>query len=140
MRFWDSTAVLPLVVNEPESGAMRRLRDADPAIVTWWTTPLECLSALERRRRERGIEPEPLQAVRSRIRELSAEWYAVLPSDTLLEHAERLLRTHPLRTADALQLAAAVAISDARPSTIEFVTLDARLGDAARQEGFLLLP
>jgi uncharacterized protein len=43
---------------------------------------------------------------------------------------------HPLRAADALQLAAAYAGSDRRPTSLEFVTLDERLADVARKEGF----
>jgi hypothetical protein len=52
------------------------------------------------------------------------------------ESAKRLLRVHDLRTADALQLAAAVFVAEARPPTLEFVSLDDRLLAAARREGF----
>jgi hypothetical protein len=47
-----------------------------------------------------------------------------------------MLRVHPLRTADALQLAAAWLAAERRPPTMTFVTLDARLAEAARKEGF----
>ncbi len=140
MRFWDSTAVIPLVVSEPESSTMKKLQGDGNGIVTWWTTPLECLAALERVRRQRGLGPELVHAVRSRLRELGSEWHQVLPSEAIIEHAERLLRTYPLRSTDAVQLAAAIVLSDGRPATLEFVSLDARLGDAVRQEGFRLLP
>ena len=50
--------------------------------------------------------------------------------------AKRLLQVHDLRTADALQLAAAFYVAEARPSTLEFVTLDDRLLAASRREGF----
>jgi len=42
-----------------------------------------------------------------------------------------------LRTADALQLAAEFFAAEARPSTLEFISLDDRLVAAARREGFL---
>ncbi len=51
----------------------------------------------------------------------------------------RFLRVHPLRAADALQLAAAFAAAERRPASLEMVTLDDRLADAARKEGFALL-
>ncbi len=51
----------------------------------------------------------------------------------------RFLRVHPLRAADALQLAAAFVLADRRPSTLELVTLDDRLAVAARKEGFVVL-
>ncbi|HSJ25022.1 MAG TPA: hypothetical protein VK929_10160 [Longimicrobiales bacterium] len=53
--------------------------------------------------------------------------------------AMRLLRTHPLRAADALQLAAALAWAPA-PAGDVFVTLDERLATAATLEGFTVLP
>jgi hypothetical protein len=46
------------------------------------------------------------------------------------------LRVHPLRAADALQLAAAFVAAERRPSSLEIVTLDQRLAAAARKEGF----
>ncbi len=51
----------------------------------------------------------------------------------------RLLRTHSLRAADALQLAAARAASEERPDTLPFVTLDERLALAAQREGFAVI-
>lgn len=140
MRFWDSSALVPLVTQEPESAALRRAYGKDPEIATWWGAPLECASALERRRRENALGADTCQAARSRFRDWQQEWIEVQPSDEIRELAGRLLRTHPLQVTDALQLAAAIAAAGMRPSTLEFVTLDQRLADAARREGFALLP
>jgi uncharacterized protein len=68
---------------------------------------------------------------------LRAAWHEVEPSDEVRESAKRLLRVHDLRTAEALQLAAAFYVAEARPSTLEFVSLDERLMAAARREGFV---
>jgi hypothetical protein len=51
----------------------------------------------------------------------------------------RFLRVHPLRAADALQLAAAFMAAERRPASLQVVTLDERLADAARREGFALV-
>jgi hypothetical protein len=51
--------------------------------------------------------------------------------------ARRVLRVHALRAADALQLAAALLVSEGNPGSLEVVTLDDRLLDAARREGFI---
>jgi uncharacterized protein len=74
-----------------------------------------------------------------RLRQLAAGWHEVDPSDAIREAAVRFLRVHPLRAADALQLAAAFAAAEGRPSTLEIVTLDDRLAAAARKEGFPLV-
>lgn len=140
MRYWDSSALLPLVTAEPESAALRRLYGQDPAVAAWWTTALECTSALERRRREGVLGDDPYQAARSRIHAWRQEWIELQPSDEVREVAERLVRTHPLRASDALQLSAAMAAAGMRPGSLEFVTLDQRLADAARREGFVVKP
>jgi predicted nucleic acid-binding protein len=44
-----------------------------------------------------------------------------------------------LRAADALHLAAALVACEERPHLLPFVTLDGRLEDAARREGFTVL-
>jgi predicted nucleic acid-binding protein len=74
-----------------------------------------------------------------RLRQLSAGWREVDPSDEIRETAARFLRVHPLHAADALQLAAAFAAAERRPASLEIVTLDDRLANAARKEGFAVL-
>ena len=54
--------------------------------------------------------------------------------------AIRILRVHPLRAADALQLAAAIAAAEDNPATLPFVTFDDRLGQAAARDGFVVVP
>jgi len=46
-----------------------------------------------------------------------------------------LLRIHPLRAADSLQLAAALTVAEQEPSSLSFVCLDQRLAEAAIREG-----
>jgi hypothetical protein len=70
---------------------------------------------------------------------MAAAWQEVQPMETLRETGRRLLRTHPLRSADALQLAAAILASEGRPPTLEIVSLDARLSAAAHREGFKVI-
>ena len=64
----------------------------------------------------------------------------VAPSAPLRERASRLVAVHPLRAADAFQLAAALASSELTPRGDGFVTLDDRLRTAARAEGFTVRP
>jgi hypothetical protein len=50
--------------------------------------------------------------------------------------AEPILRTHPLRAADSLQLGACIAVFGERRRDRAFVDLDDLLAEAARKEGF----
>ena len=136
MKFWDSSAVVPLLVPEVMSGSAQRLYAADPVMVAWWATEIECTSAIARRQRL-GQLPEDVAAEGfARLNALRVGWHEVEPGEDVRESAKRLLRVHDLRTADALQLAAAFFVAEARPSTLEFVCLDDRVLAAARREGF----
>jgi hypothetical protein len=61
------------------------------------------------------------------------------PNEVIREVAIRFVLVHPLRAVDALQLAAAFVASDRRPHSLTLVTLDERLGTAARKEGFAII-
>jgi uncharacterized protein len=79
---------------------------------------------------------EEVEAALTTLHQLADSWHEIVPSTSLHRTAERLLRTHPLRAADSLQLAAALVAADHDPTTIPVVRLDARLAAAARREGF----
>ncbi len=140
MRYWDSSALLPLVILENTSGPMRELLAADRDVLTWWGSRIESASALSRLGREGALVAGKLEAAFTRMDALARTWDEVLPTEPVREHAIRLLRVHPLRGADALQLAAAVVAAEDRPGTLPLVTLDRRLRDAALREGFSVLP
>jgi predicted nucleic acid-binding protein len=74
-----------------------------------------------------------------RLKQLAARWHEIEPSEILRETALQFPRVHPLRAADALQLAAAFMAAERHPASLQMVTLDERLADAARKEGFVLV-
>ena len=139
MKFWDASAVVPLVVAEPTTGVMQALVQKDPAMLVWWATEVECASAIAKLERDGALDESAVTEAFGRLKQLAAGWHDVEPGDTLREAAVRFLRVHSLRAADALQLAAAFIAAERRPSSIEIVTLDDRLGGAARKEGFVLV-
>lgn len=140
MRFWDSSAVLPLALREPQSDAMASLLRKDPDVVLWWGTPVESVSALARAVREARLESTAERSGRRVVEALRERAFEVQPSEEVRRRAIRLLGVHPLRAADALQLAAALVWCRERPSHAGFVCLDARLATAATREGFDVLP
>jgi len=90
-------------------------------------------------RRNGALDARAMTLALQRLGQLTAGWHEVDPSDEIRETAARFLRVHPLRAADALQLAAAFAAAERRPASLEIVTLDDRLANAARKEGFAVL-
>ena len=139
MRFWDTSALLPLLVAEPRTDAMVALMRDDPAAAVWWLTPVECWSALARLEREGRLTESQVTEAAGLLDEARRRWTEVPPIERVRDQASRLVRLHPLRTADALQLAAALVLSDFEPRTLPVVTLDGRLAGAARREGFAVL-
>ena len=136
MRFWDSSAIVPLLVHESSFENLRQLLLSDAEMTVWWGTVVECTSALARREREGLLALEMANRAYDRLRELSATWAEMVPSNPIRITAQRLLRTHPLRAADSLQLAAAIVASEGDPPSLQFVTLDHQLAEAAHREGF----
>ena len=118
---------------------MLALLDEDPQMLAWWGTSVEVVSALARRERERILSADEVTAGLAVLRDLSNSWHTIVPSEPLRRVAERLLRVHPLRAADSLQLAAALIAADRDPANLALVCLDERLTAAARREGFTVI-
>lgn len=138
MSFWDTSAVVPLLVDEPTTDALRAVARGGESMSVWWATEVECMSAIARRERARDLSVDATVAARRRLERFAALWVETHPSDGVRRSALRLVQVHPLRTADALQLAAALVAAEGDPGSLEFVTLDERLADAARREGFVV--
>lgn len=139
MRFWDASALLPLLIEESATTRLQALAAGDPAMLVWWASEVECASALARLERDESLDGDAANAAFTRLRLLAGSWHQVDASDALRTAAVRFLRVHPLRAADALQLAAAFEASERQPASLEIVTLDDRLAAAARREGFAVL-
>jgi len=132
MKYWDSSAVVSLLVDGGHSAGRISLLEQDPSILSWWGSQVECASALNRLHREGVLDALELDERLVKLRSFAATWTELAPRARAL----RLLRVHPLRGADAMQLAAALVASKEDPSTLDFVCSDARLSQAASREGF----
>jgi predicted nucleic acid-binding protein len=132
--YWDASAIIALLVGEPAAARYRRFEDE--RIVTWWGTSLECVSAIARQQRE-GARPEIVAESYRRLEMMRAGWQEIHASERLRRTALRLLKTHPLRAGDALQLGAGLIASNFETHSAHFLTEDARLKQAAEREGFI---
>lgn len=135
MKFWDTSALVPLVIEEERSRTMLRLMTADMNVTISFVTRVEIASAVARRLRN---EPDMLRHASRLVRALEQSWIEVDLDAHVLATARRLAHTHALRAGDAIQLACAVGWH--AHDTIQFVTLDHELATAAHSEGFAVLP
>ena len=139
MKFWDASAIVPLVADERARGALLAMLEEDPQLLVWWGTPVEIVAALARRERDGHLTADQTAAAIGALHTIATGLQEILPSDAIWRTAERLLRVHTLRAADSLQLAAAIIAADHDPASLPFVSLDERLNDAARREGFTVV-
>lgn len=137
MRFWDTSAIIPLLVDEPGTATIVELFRNDPALVAWWGTSIECVSAVSRREREGLLSSGEAQSILERLQQLRNSWREVQPSVAVKSIAERILRTHPLKAQDAQQLAACIVVNSEQRA--DFVSLDNRLITAAQRENLTVV-
>lgn len=139
MKFWDTSAIVPLLSDEATTDAITSLLSIDANIVVWAFTPVEIRSTIWRKHRERRDDASRIAAER-RLAALVSAWTYVDEFNIVIRRSYQILSRQALRAADALQLAAALVASHDDPSSLPFVTLDKDLVTAARTEGFTVLP
>ena len=135
MRYWDTSALVPLIVREPSTERLRALMTADGGIVTWAWTRVELASAVERRARAGFMDREQRRAALDECELLAATWDEVSDLAAVRVRAIALLARHSLRAADAAQLGAALFVAEQGARGLSFVCLDERLARAAEREG-----
>ena len=131
--------MVPLLLEQEATAEVGGFLSEDPEIVAWWGTPVECVSAAARLRREERLSVDEEEQVLELLDTLRKSWLEILPSEEVRDRAVRLLRVHGLKAADSLQLAAALVWAGSTDRA-GFVTFDERLGLAARLEGFRVFP
>ena len=138
MRFWDSSAVVPLVISEPTTGTMIAMLADDREIALSWFTSVEVTSAICRRWRETGDDVTKRNSDEL-IDALLRKALEIRDIRSVALHARVILERHALKAADALQLASALVLQATEDQPLPFVTLDHRLADAARAEGLTVI-
>ena len=140
MRFWDSSALVPLFLEQPSTQLVRELHSSGDGILAWTLSDVELRSAIARLSRDNALTSEEAQEAAIWAESLWESVNVVAAVDAVELRAKRLLDRHPLRAADSLQLGAALTATNDEPLGREFVCLDDRLASAARAERFTVLP
>jgi predicted nucleic acid-binding protein len=137
IAYFDTSALIKLVVAEDGAEQSRRLWDAASEVVISrlaWTEALAVLAAA--RRGQRLTDSRHAGAVRA-MRRCVAACTIVSVADDLVDQAAELAARYELRAADAIQLATALAVLDADSV---LVTWDKRLRQAGLQAGLVTAP
>lgn len=139
MKFWDTSALVPLITKEERTPDCQRIIGTDRNVAVSFITPLELTSTIWKRGR-RWIDQAAFRRSLFKIAEFESNWTNVDDAEDILKLARQLITLYVLRSSDAIQLAAALHLVDDHPEDLPFVSLDNDLRRAARSEGFAVLP
>lgn len=128
---------MPLCVSQPKTTGARLLYGRY-GIVAWWATRVEVMSGLTRLDRMGQISHDQFLIGKRIAMEIAESWISVGPTESIAGAACSMLELYPLRAADALQLASALAWCEGKPKGNVFLTFDQRLREAAGLAGFTL--
>lgn len=71
MRFWDSSAVVALLIEQDATPAVSPTLADESEIGAWWGTPVECGSSIARLERDGVLEVGAGVTARARLQTLS---------------------------------------------------------------------
>lgn len=132
--------MVPLISKQATSSLVNGLLNEDDEIDAWWGTWTERAVAISRLRREKVPSNDDELMSRILLGLIADAWTEVEPTDDIRLSAVILSQDYPLKTADALQISAALRWCEGDTAGVGFVCLDAQLRRAARDEGFDVLP
>jgi len=81
MRFWDSSALVPLLMTQPLSSKTDKWVAEDGELAVWTLTPIELASAVLRLVREGALQETAANQAESRIDELMGSCHVGKPAD-----------------------------------------------------------
>lgn len=139
LRYFDASALVKRYVDEAGAGQVRALL-ADAFLATSRLTEIEVASALARRCREGGLSTAERDRALGALHRDFMLMYVVELSPGVASRSVGLLSRLPLRSADAVQLAACLELRHRLEVPCLFVCCDERLLAAARQEGLTTAP
>jgi len=58
VRFWDASAIVPLLIAEASTRRLQALAARDPDMLVWWGSEVECVSALARLERDAMLDSQ----------------------------------------------------------------------------------
>ena len=133
-RYFDASALVKRYVREANSTSIRRLLKLGP-VATSRLSEVEVASALGRRVREGAFTSEERDRAMTSLEEDLTVFIVVEVTPRITARSRELLRQHPLRAGDAVQLASCLYLQQELAEGVPFVAFDDKLAEAARHEG-----
>jgi predicted nucleic acid-binding protein len=138
--FCDTSALIKLLIDEPESDQMQQASSDAEAIAVCRITWAEAMAAMARRQREDPMSGNNIDLARGRLIQNWNDLTIVEVSQNLVETAGRFADGFALRGYDSVQLAAAHELRISTDQTLTFASYDRRLRQAAQLLQLEVLP
>ncbi|MGH9425967.1 MAG: type II toxin-antitoxin system VapC family toxin, partial [Terriglobia bacterium] len=131
---WDTSGIVPLCCFQSRSSRARQTSRIHSRQVVWWVTAVEAVSSFNRLKRDGHLTQKEFRQALERLEHLRKLWNEIQPTEEVRRRAERLLSSHKVRAADALQLSAALVWCGNHPRGRALIGADNDLLDAAEGE------
>ena len=138
--FCDTSALIKLLIDEPESDQMQQASSDAEAIAVCRITWAEAMAAMARRQREDPMSGNNIDLARGRLIQNWNDMTIVEVSQNLVETAGLFADGFALRGYDSVQLAAAHELRKSTDQTLTFASYDRRLRQAAQLLQLEVLP
>ncbi len=132
IAYFDTSAIIPLIINEPSSDRCNRVWNESSRVVSVRLLYPEVRAALAKAERMGRLSATQRAAAFVELETIITEVDHVEVTEALAHRAGELAQAHGLRGYDAVHLAAASAVAD---SDVVLVTGDADMANAANSIG-----
>jgi hypothetical protein len=134
MRFWDASAIVPLLMTEPPTKTVQAIAEKDPTMIVWWATEVECASAVTRLERNAALDQAAATQAFGRLKHLVHAWHEVDPSDPIRRSCSRKLAP---ASGDHRIVLSAVHWSRTAADVLAAVRFEVRLADEHQTPGLI---
>jgi uncharacterized protein len=132
IAYFDTSAIIPLIINEPSSDRCNRVWDESSRVVSVRLLYPEARAALAKAERMGRLSAAKRVAAIVELETIIAQVDHIEVTEAFAHRAGELAQAHGLRGCDAVHLAAASAVAD---SDVVLVTGDSDLAKAANSIG-----
>ncbi len=140
IAFWDSSAIIPLIIKEDRTDQSIALFKKTKKMLVWEFTQTECFSAICKKEKNGDLSDLFLKEALHSMLQLSGLWNEISPLSALTKSlAKRIISAYGLKTLDSLQLATALVACQEDTKRLTFITYDKGLAKAALKEGFYVI-
>ena len=132
LLFCDTSALIKLLIDEPDSAQIHQASERAGLIAACRITWAEAMAAMARRQRDDPTSADDIETARQRLSMLWSSFTIVEVSQKLVEAAGRFADGFALKGYDSVQLAAAHELHLNTEQKVLFACYDRRLKQAAQ--------